>query len=285
MIAQAREARQAIWPHVLGSAVRSAFGVIWAIDAYLKWQPAFTDHFVGYLQNAAQGQPDWLQPWFSFWIALVSPQPDLFVAAVRIIETAIAAGLLLGLARKWTYIVGLLYSLLIWSTAEGFGGPYILGATDIGPGMIYVLVFISLAIIAMVLGRTPYSVDYYLENRNPSWARVAEFSPERVVAQQPPRLPWPHQLAAIGAIILAFIVFTVTFESAMSTAPATPENAAAAVSPLSLASSTPVAAARDATLPPLIGTGDSVSVDLASTDNTVEIASGVQYQAWTFGGT
>jgi nitrite reductase (NO-forming) len=64
-----------------------------------------------------------------------------------------------------------------------------------------------------------------------------------------------------------------------------PENAAAAVSPLSITSGKPVDHAAPAALSPLIGNGDSVSVNLAATDTTVEIASGVQYQAWTFGGT
>jgi nitrite reductase (NO-forming) len=57
-----------------------------------------------------------------------------------------------------------------------------------------------------------------------------------------------------------------------------------AVSPLSITSGNPVDHAAPAALPPLIGNGDSVSVNLAATDTTVEIASGVQYQAWTFDG-
>ena len=73
-----------------------------------------------------------------------------------------------------------------------------------------------------------------------------------------------------------------------------PENAAAAVSPLSITSVSPLSItsgkpvdhAAPAALSPLIGNGDSVSVNLAGTDTNVEIAeSGVQYQAWTFGGT
>lgn len=66
--------------------------------------------------------------------------------------------------------------------------------------------------------------------------------------------------------------------------PPSPENAAAAVSPLSSISGA-VAQPASAALPPLIGNDTSVSVTLAATDATVEIASGVQYQAWTFGGT
>jgi hypothetical protein len=33
------------------------------------------------------------------------------------------------------------FSLLIWSVAEGFGGPHTSGATDIGTSVIYVVVF------------------------------------------------------------------------------------------------------------------------------------------------
>lgn len=40
--------------------MRAAFGVGMAIDAFLKWRPAFADHYVGYLQNAAKAQPAWL---------------------------------------------------------------------------------------------------------------------------------------------------------------------------------------------------------------------------------
>src|SRR5512141_2755929 len=129
------------------AALRTIFGIIWAIDAALKWQPGFADHFVGYLQNAANGQPAWLTPWFSFWLGLVTPNPDPFIWLVRIGESLIAMGLLFGFARRWVYILGALFSLLIWSTAEGFGGPYTAGATDMGAALVYVLVFVSLAIL------------------------------------------------------------------------------------------------------------------------------------------
>jgi nitrite reductase (NO-forming) len=43
------------WLIVAAAGVRTAFGVIMAVDAYLKWQPAFASHYVGYLQNAANG--------------------------------------------------------------------------------------------------------------------------------------------------------------------------------------------------------------------------------------
>ncbi len=266
-------------------ALRAIFGIIWAIDAALKWQPGFADHFVGYIQNAARGQPDWLAPWFNFWLALVTPNPAPWIWVVRIAETLIALGLLFGFARKWVYILGALFSLLVWSTAEGFGGPYTVGATDMGAALIYVLVFAALAILDRVVGASPYSLDYYLERRQPIWTRVAEWAPATVLERRPPRLPWRLQGLAILSIVIALVFFLGSLESALSATPATPENAAAAVSPLQLASDVPLAEAHDASLPPLVGTGDSVDVALEATDATVAIANGVNYNAWTFNGT
>ena len=60
------ERRTLGWVLVAAAAVRTAFGIIMAIDAYLKWQPAFAAHYVGYLQNAMKAQPLWLAPWFNF---------------------------------------------------------------------------------------------------------------------------------------------------------------------------------------------------------------------------
>lgn len=45
------------WPK---SAVRVGFGLIWAIDAGLKWQPGFRADYMSTLMGQAQGQPGWL---------------------------------------------------------------------------------------------------------------------------------------------------------------------------------------------------------------------------------
>ena len=63
--------RMQAWPAAAAGALRAAFGVVWAINAYLTWRSSFADHYVGYLQNASQNQPSWLQPWFTFWINTV----------------------------------------------------------------------------------------------------------------------------------------------------------------------------------------------------------------------
>src|SRR6478609_362331 len=178
------ERRTQGWLVVTAAAVRVVFGILMAVDAYLKWQPAFAAHYVGYLQNAANAQPFWLAPWFNLWLRIVTPHVGFFILATRVIETAIAAGLLLGFARRLTYIFGALFSLLIWSTAEGFGGPYTSGATNLGPALIYALVFIAAALFEHLLGRNPYSLDYYIGRRYPKWASLVEWAPKR--SAEPP---------------------------------------------------------------------------------------------------
>ncbi len=287
-VTSAREtapARESPWMGALSSAVRTAFGVIWAINAWLTWRPSFAAHYVGYLQNAAVHQPEWLAPWFKLWLRVVTPLAPVFIWGTRIVETAIALALLLGFARRITYVVGFVVSLLIWATADGFGGPYVFGASNVGPALIYALVFVGLYALDHAQGREPYSVDDYLEQRWPRWRRVAESASADVLARPVARLSWRRQAAIIVAVVAVLIVTFGTLQSVLAVRPPTPANAAAAVSPLSLAPpNVPIAESRDATLGP-VAPGDSVPVTIESTDRAVTIANGVQYNAWTFGGT
>jgi nitrite reductase (NO-forming) len=82
--------------------------------------------------------------------------------------------LILGFARKITYISGTVFSLLIWATAEGFGGPYTAQSTDIGTAIIYALVFLALLVTAAQFGPSRYSLDWLIEKRVSWWHRVAE---------------------------------------------------------------------------------------------------------------
>lgn len=273
------------WPAVASAALRVAFGVIWAIGAALTWSPDFAVHYVGYLHNAAQGQPAWLAGWFAMWIGLVTPHAVLFTWLTRIIESVIALALLTGFARKTTYVVGALFSLLVWSTAEGFGGPYTVGANNMGTAISYVLIFVALIAINNRVGRSPYSLDYFIEKRWPRWRHVAEWGSDDTPAQEPHRLPLSVQIPAMLGVLLLVILLIGGLHSSLNVKSPSPVAAAAAVSPLSLASSTSSGSPRDARLPPLIGTGDSVDVHLVVTDKNVAIANGVTYQAWTYNGT
>ena len=111
-------------PHRAAAALRIAFGVVWAIDASLKWLPAFRETFAAMLTAAAQEQPSWLHPWFALWSGLSPGQATLFAYASATTETLLAVALVTGFARKTVYIGAAGYSLLVWATGEGFGGPY-----------------------------------------------------------------------------------------------------------------------------------------------------------------
>lgn len=159
------------WPK---SAVRIGFGVIWLVDAILKWSPGFRSGYVDALREGAGGQPGWLKPWFDFWIRIQQPHAGLFAYLVAVIETLIALALIFGFARKLAYISAAGFSLLIWATAEGFGGPYARGSSDVGTALIYAVVFISLLAINAQLGPSRLSVDAWIERRISWWHRIAE---------------------------------------------------------------------------------------------------------------
>ena len=126
------------------------------------------------IMGIRDGQPGWLRGWFDFWINLQHPAATFFWALVASAETLIALALIFGFARKAAYIAAIAFSVLIWSTAEGFGGPYTSGAADIGTAIIYAMVFAALLTLSAYAGPARYSVDYYLEKRISWWWRVAE---------------------------------------------------------------------------------------------------------------
>lgn len=159
------------WPKTL---LRVSFGVVWLIDAVLKWLPGFRRDYMGTIMGQADGQPGWLKPWFDFWINLQHPHPAVFAYTVAAAETVIAVALITGFARKLTYGAAIVLSLLIWATAEGFGGPYTSGASDVGTAIIYALVFAALLTFSYYQGTAPLTADAWLERRVGWWHWVAE---------------------------------------------------------------------------------------------------------------
>ncbi len=159
------------WPK---DALRITFGVIWLIDAMLKWLPGFRASYMSTIMAEAQGQPGWLLPWFRFWIRFQHPDAMFLAYVVAVAETLIALALIAGFARKLTYLAAITFSLLIWATAEGFGGPYTSGASDIGTAIIYAVVFAGLLTLSYYAGPARYSADYYIEKKIGWWWRVAE---------------------------------------------------------------------------------------------------------------
>ncbi len=145
---------------------RIAFGVVWAIDAYFKWQPDFANNFISYLQETFSGQPAFIQAWLNYWITLVNIDPHMFARIVALGETGIAIGLIFGLFSNLAYAGGTLLALVIWSVPEGFGGPYSPGATDIGAGIIYVFGFLGLFLLS---AGQYYGLDRILRSKLGRW--------------------------------------------------------------------------------------------------------------------
>jgi thiosulfate dehydrogenase (quinone) large subunit len=124
--------------------VRIIFGLIWAIDAWFKWQPGFLDTITSLLNDKLKGQPPAMQAWLTFWIHTVNLDPAFFAHMVAITETLLAVGLILGAFSNTIYVIGAVLSVLIWSTAQGFGGPYDSGTVDIGTSIMYAVIFAAL---------------------------------------------------------------------------------------------------------------------------------------------
>ena len=162
-VTTAGNTRVSLWRARAIAFLRIAFGLIWAIAAWFKWQPKFIDSFSSQVTSSKDGQPTAIQAWISFWGNLVNTNPHLFAYLLASTETAIAVFLIFGILTNLTCVVGILLSLGIWSVAEGFGGPYKLGdSTDVGTAVPYVLLFAVL--IAVAAGRY-YAVDEWLTPR------------------------------------------------------------------------------------------------------------------------
>jgi uncharacterized membrane protein YphA (DoxX/SURF4 family) len=177
------------WPrnaHVTKTLFRILFGVVWLIDGALKFVPGFAAAFSG--QISGSGQPAWLQGWFSFWSTQVNGNTVFWAYFVGSLEVALGLALIFGFVRKFAYVGGAVLSLFIWAVPEGFGGPYGPGATDIGTGCMYALLFLALILINATYGPSKWSLDHLIETRFPRWAIVAEFG--RPVAKVPaPSVP------------------------------------------------------------------------------------------------
>ena len=140
--------------------MRIIFGLVYVVAATLKWQPQFQNTFVQQISAVSDGQPAPIQTWISFWTHLVSINPLLFARIEATTETAIAVFLIFGILSNLTSIVGIFLSLGIWSTAEGFGGPYIPGqSTDIGTAFPYAILF---AVLLFLSAGRYYGVDQWL---------------------------------------------------------------------------------------------------------------------------
>jgi hypothetical protein len=90
--------------------------------------------------------------------------------------TATLAGPSTGrLARRSIYLSGIIWSIAIWTIPEGFGGSFLSGATDIGTGIMYALLFAVLYTLETLPTATgAWSLDRRIERIAPWWRILAE---------------------------------------------------------------------------------------------------------------
>lgn len=132
--------------------VRILFGLLWAFNAFWKWHPAFLHHSLSYLRASQTGQPAWIVLYIGLVIQVITfVGPFVFGIFAAAIETVLAVSLLAKRGQKWLLPIGFFYSFGVWTTAEGWGGPYSLGSTGnrgdmLGTANIYMVVYLYLII-------------------------------------------------------------------------------------------------------------------------------------------
>lgn len=159
------------------AALRICFGLVWIVAAWLKWQPGFISGFSSMISGAADGQPGPIQAWIKFWVMIVNVNPSLIAYGSAVIETLIAVFLVLGIFSNLTYIAGIVYTLGIWSVAEGFGGPYAPGqSTDVGTALPYAILF---GVLLCISAGRYFAGDQWLTPKLGRWGFLASRSLQR----------------------------------------------------------------------------------------------------------
>lgn len=126
---------------------RISFGLLWAYDALLKFQPYFLANYLDYLTEAGKDATGWQATYVAAWVALSSALgPKLIAWLVALTEAGLAAGLLLGRGLRILGPIGLVLSFVIWSVPEQWGGPYSLGVTGTPMSLVGIAVIYMVAL-------------------------------------------------------------------------------------------------------------------------------------------
>ena len=147
--------------------------MIWVIDAWLKWQPGFRATMLPSMVAAATGTAALADAVVRFLDPPNATRTGTVVVSHRRHRDDDRGHADDRAGRRAVYIGGALYSLMIWSTAEGFGGPYAPGATDVGPSIIYVLVFLAMLVMLDHRLDRHLALDNAIARRVPWWHRIA----------------------------------------------------------------------------------------------------------------
>lgn len=266
------------WRPVIFTSLRIALGLLWGLAAIRFWSPDFASHIQHYHETALSSQPGLLIIWFGIWAGILAGAGGLFIELARILATVIAVCLLAGIARRTVYVLAILLCIPFWTLAEGYLLSGSLSSFGLGSVLIYILLFIVLLYADRLRVPQLRSVDDLLVEGWPGWRWISGVAPRRddgSVESGGRRAAGALFAVLLGAVFAVLI--SGTAGSLNLGHPVSP-------SPLLIGSHGPVATARNAVLPPLLGTGDTVEIHIEASTNTVQIASGVSFRAMTFGG-
>jgi thiosulfate dehydrogenase [quinone] large subunit len=138
--------------------VRILFGLLWAIDAWLKWLPGFIHgQTLTHELNPAAVPTPIVHQWVQLWHDISAVNPGAFAMGTAVIETLLGVALIFGVLCNLTLIVTAVFSFGIWTGPEHMHLPWTTpGMTDLGPSIGYV--FAALALFVAAAGAT-WSVD------------------------------------------------------------------------------------------------------------------------------
>jgi thiosulfate dehydrogenase [quinone] large subunit len=94
--------------------LRIIFGIVWAIDAMLKWTPEIRSHIIDVLTHAQAGQSVWEADWINIWVQVASINPYAFGTLIAVIETMLALSLITGVFSRAALYCGAVFAFLIW---------------------------------------------------------------------------------------------------------------------------------------------------------------------------
>lgn len=156
-------------PGIRVACLRVMVGAILAVDATLQFLPGAPPQLAYLLVvGAGQDQPS-LSWWFSYWASVIAGDPGLWWYGTGVLMAILATCLILGVARRLAYVVGFLFSLMLWAIPNGFGGPYAAPNTDIGAGLLYAVLFLILFQVDSAASPARLAADTTLERRWPKW--------------------------------------------------------------------------------------------------------------------
>ncbi|MCL4372732.1 DoxX family membrane protein [Candidatus Parvarchaeota archaeon] len=183
------------WSDKIPFVTRLILGLIFIADSMLKLIPDSAYLIKENVLSGAYGAWSFVYPWVAFWANFTANNINFLVAFAIVVEFLIGLFLILGLFKKFLYITGAVYSIVIWLTISQFGGPYIAGTLNIGATPFYFLLFLLLIFTDRNFKTYDKSLDKIIEKKHKIWQKIGYFK----------------QTKSKNEKIMVFALFSITF--------------------------------------------------------------------------